>query len=161
METYKYTEIDNDNILLEKIIIDDTNYTIINYENGNKLLKKKVFINITDIDDIINYDLSKSVICNCVINNKEYNKLKYNSILYDIYNLINDGTKIIINTLLNIKTIKKIDKGFSYLDKIGISVQRVDSNKCILEIIKQSIENNIKIFIKIKTINGIIINIIF
>ena len=91
--------------LIESSEINSTSVGL-NYENGNKLLKKKVFINITDIDDIINYDLTKSIICNCVINNKEYNKLKYSSILYEIYNLINDGTKIIIYTLLNIKTIK-------------------------------------------------------
>ena len=159
METYKFIEIDNGDILLEKIIIDDINYTIIDYENGNKLLKKNICINITDIEDIKNYDLGKSIIYNCLIDNKEYNKLKYKSILNEIYNLINDGTKIIKNTLLNIKTIEKNNEGFYYLDNIGISVQGVDSNKCLLEIIKQSIKNKIKLFIKIKTINEIIINI--
>ena len=34
METYKFTKLDNGDILLQKIIIDNTNYTIINKEMG-------------------------------------------------------------------------------------------------------------------------------
>ena len=40
METYKFVELDNGDILLQKIITDSTNYTIINNYNGDKLLKK-------------------------------------------------------------------------------------------------------------------------
>lgn len=40
MKTYKFTKLDNGDILLQKIIIDNTNYTVINRENGDKLLKK-------------------------------------------------------------------------------------------------------------------------
>lgn len=67
-----------------------------------------------------------------------------------IYNIINDGTHIIKNTELNIKTIKKTTDGYYYLNNIGISVQGVDSNKYISEIINQCIENNITITIIIK-----------
>ena len=103
----------------------------------------------------------KSTISECVIDNKEYNKLKYKSILEQIYKLINDGTKIIKNTKLNIKTIKKEDEGFYYLDNIGISVQGIDSNKCLFEIINQCIENEIEISMKIKLIDDTTININF
>ncbi len=159
METYKFTKLDNGDILLQKIIIDNTNYTIINKENGDKLLKKNTHINITDIKDIKDYDFKKSSISECSIDNKEFNKLKYKSILEQIYRLINDGTKIIKNTKLNIKTIKKEDEGFYYLDNIGISVQGVDSNKCLVEIINQCIENEIELSMKIKLIDKITINI--
>jgi hypothetical protein len=47
------------------------------------------------------------------------------------------------------------------LDNIGISVQGVDSNKCLLEIINQCIENEIKLSMKIKLIDDITINISF
>ncbi len=87
--------------------------------------------------------------------------LKYKSILEQIYYIINDGTKIIKNTILNIKTINKNDEGFKYLDNIGISIQGADSNKSLFEIINQSIINEIKIFIKIKLINENIIHINF
>ena len=161
METYKFTKLDNGDILLQKIIIDNTNYTIINKENGDKLLKKITHIDIIDIKDLKDYDFKKSSISECLIDNKELNRLKYKSILEQIYKLINDGTKIIKNTKLNIKTIKKEDEGFYYLENIGISVQGVDSNKCLLEIINQCIENEIKLSMKIKLINEITININF
>jgi len=161
MEIYKFTELDNGDILLHKIIINTINYTIINKENGDKLLKKTAHINITDIKDIKEYDFKKSIILECLLDNKEFSKLEYKSILEQIYKLINDGTRIIKNTKLNIKTLKKEDEGFYYLDNIGISVQGADSNKCLLEIINQCIENEIELSIKIKLINEITIKILF
>lgn len=157
METYKFINLDNGDILLERIIIDNNKYTIINKNNGDILLQKNTFI--TDIKDIQKYNFTKSVITECLIDNNNFTKLKYCSILGEIYNIINDGTKIIINTKLNIKTIIKNDEGFKYLDNIGISVQRVDSNKCLLEIINQCIENKINIYLKIKLIDDILVNI--
>jgi hypothetical protein len=161
MEIYKFTELDNGDILLHKSIINTNNYTIINKENGDKLLKKISHINITDIKAIKDYDFKKSIILECLIDNKEFNKLKYKSILEQIYKLINDGTKIIKNTKLNIKTLKIEDEGFYYLDNIGISVQGAESNKCLLEIINQCIENEIELSMKIKSINEITINLSF
>ena len=157
METYKFINLDNGDILLERIIIDNNKYTIINKNNGDILLQKNTFI--TDIKDIQKYNFTKSVITECLIDNNNFTKLKYCSILGEIYNIINDGTKIIINTKLNIKTIIKNDEGFRYLDIIGISVQRVDSNKCLLEIINQCIENKINIYLKIKLVDDILVNI--
>ena len=159
METYKIRNLDNGDILLQKNIIDNTNYNIIYKENGDILLQKINNINITDIKDIKNYDFKKSIIQITKINNEDFNKLKYKLILEQIYNLIKDGVKIIKNTKLNIKTIKKEDEGFYYLDNIGISIQGVDSNKCLLEIINQCLENQIKLSMKIILINNIIINI--
>jgi hypothetical protein len=153
-----YHKILNSN-LLQKIIIDDVNYTIVNKDNGDKLLKKITNINITDIKDIKTYDFKKSIILECLIDNKNLNKLKYRPILEQIYKYINDGTTIIKNTKLNIKTIKKEDEGYYYLDNLGISIQGVDSNKCLLEIINQCLENRIKLSMKIKMLDGIIIDI--
>ena len=161
MEIYKYTQSNDGDILLQKIIINDGNYTIINKDNGDKLLKKITHINITNIEDIKNYDFLKSLIIECSIYDKEFNKLKYKVILEQIYKLINDGTKIIKNTKLNIKTIKKEDEGFYYLDNVGISIQGVNSNKCLLEIINQCIKNKIGLYMKIKLIDKNTININF
>jgi hypothetical protein len=66
------------------------------------------------------------------LDNDEIIKLKYKSVLENIYKIINDGTKIIKNSKLNIKTIKKLDEEFYYLEDLGISIQGVDSNKCLL-----------------------------
>lgn len=160
-ETYKFITLDNDDILLQKVIIDNKKYTIINKENGDILLKKNIYINITDINDIKNYDFKKSIIYECIIDKKQFNNLKYNSILKHVYNKINDGIKIIKNTLINIKTIKKNDEGFYYLNNLGISFQGIDSNRCLLEIINHCIENKIKLSMKIKLIDEIIINLSF
>lgn len=93
------------------------------------------------------------------INDDTNVKLKYKFILEYIYKLINDGTKIIKNTKLNIKTIKKIDEGFSYIKDLGISIQGVDSNKCLHEIINQCIENHINIILQINLLDNTMINI--
>jgi len=90
--------------LLQKIIIDILNYTILDQNNGDIILKKNAIINVSEIQDIKNYDFKKSSIIQCSINNKEFVKLKYNQIIKQIYELIGDGVKIIINTKLNIKT---------------------------------------------------------
>ena len=79
----------------------------------------------------------------------------------NIYKIINDGTKIIKNSKLNIKTIKKLDEGFYYLEDLGISIQGVDSNKCLLEIINQCVENEISLIMKIKLNDETNININF
>lgn len=145
---------------MQKIIIDILNYTILDQNNGDIILKKNAIINVSEIQDIKNYDFKKSSIIQCSINNKEFVKLKYNQIIKQIYELIGDGVKIIINTKLNIKTIQKENEGFYYLEKLGISVQGVDSNKCLLKIVNQCKKNKFSILLKIKLINNNIINII-
>jgi hypothetical protein len=95
------------------------------------------------------------------LNDDEITKLKYKSILENIYKIINDGIKIIKNSKLNIKTINKLDEGFYYLEDLGISIQGVDSNKCLLEIINQCIENEISLIMKIKLNDETNININF
>ena len=87
---YKVINLENGNILLQKIMIDNTKYTIIDQDNGDKLLIKINQININDINDIKNHCFGK-----CFVNDKELEKLKYKSILVQIYKLIDDGVIII------------------------------------------------------------------
>jgi hypothetical protein len=161
MEVYKFKNLDNGDILLEKVVLDNTNYTIVNKNNGDKILKKITTVNITGINDIKKYDFRKSNILSCLLNDDEITKLKYKSILENIYKIINDGTKIIKNSKLNIKTINKLDEGFYYLEDLGISIQGVDRNKCLLENINQCIENEISLIMKIKLNDETNININF
>jgi len=88
MEVYKFKNLDNGDILLEKVVLDNTNYTIVNKNNGDKFLKKITTVNITDINDIKKYDFRKSNILSCLLNNDEITKLKYKSILENIYIII-------------------------------------------------------------------------
>jgi hypothetical protein len=115
--------------------------------------------NIFPIKDLINYEFGKSIILECLVNDKQITKFKYKSTLCHIYNLINDKIKIIKNTKLNIIMFTKVDNGFYYLDNLGISVQRADSNKSLLEIITQCIENKIKLYMEIQLIDNNIIEI--
>ncbi|ARF10673.1 hypothetical protein Hokovirus_2_200 [Hokovirus HKV1] len=161
MQIYKYNELYNQDILLERIKIDKNTYTMVPLENGNILLKKNISIDINNLENIKNYNFAKSNIIDCSINEIKINKLKYKTILNQIYTIINDGTRIIKNTVLNVKTIKKEDNGFYYLDNIGISVQGVEPNKCITEIINQAKKNNININLSIQLANNMLININF
>ena len=158
---YTFTKLDNEDILLTKMYIDIKKYTIEELENGDKILKRIKSIDIIDINDIKDYEFKKSIILKCFLNNQNITQLKYKAILNNIYNQINDGSKIIKNSCLNVKTIKKTNEGFYYLENIGISIQGSESNKCLHEIVKQCIEKKIKISMQIKLINENIINICF
>jgi hypothetical protein len=161
MEAYKFIKKESGDILLEKTIIDSSNYKIEKQQNGDILLKKIEPIDILDIRDLKHHDLKNSEIIKCLVGNIQVTKLKYKSVLEQIYNIIDDGTKIIKNTTLNIKTKKKEDEGYYYLEDIGISIQGVESNKCILEILNQCVKNKINIVMEIKLFNNNILNIEF
>ena len=139
---------------MSTITIKNTIYNIHKQDNGELLLQPIKQIVINNLDDISQYDFCKSQIILCSINDKLFDKNKYKPILNKIYYLINSGSKIIKNTNLNIETIEKENSGFYYLDKIGISVQGVDANKCIYEIINQCIKNYIKLEMNIKLQNN-------
>jgi hypothetical protein len=159
MEVYNVIQLNNGDILLKKVIIDVTKYNQKIKENGDILFEKINEIVINEFADLNNYNFTNSEIVQCYIDNKNITKLKYKSILTEIYSIIDNGSKIIKKTLLNIETLKKEVDGFYYLENIGISVQGVDSNKCIKEIVNQCICNNISIKMKINLTNGDIIKI--
>jgi len=102
------------------------------------------------LSELRKFDFANSIIIYAKINDIEFDKLKYRSILNYVYSIISDEVVIIKNSLLNIKIGQKDDDGFNYLENLKISVQGVDSNKCIKEIINQCIENEISINLKIQ-----------
>ncbi len=142
---------------METIKINNIDYQIYPQNNGKLILKPLQIIN--NLDDLNMFNFCNSQITYCKINNDNHEIYKYKSILNKIYEIIDDGSKIIRNTCLNIKTIRCTDKGFYYLKKIGISVQGVDANKCLYEIINQCIENNINLKINIKLNDNKLINV--
>lgn len=159
---YKLVRSDNHNFNL--ISIKDF-YNIINLQNGDILLKNKIeeiILDFTKINilRIKEFEFSNSKIISCIINDKKI-KTNYKPIYEHIYYIINDGTQIIKNTSLNIKTYRNDDDGWTYLNTLGISIQNVNSNKAIYEIINQCIINKINLFMKIELLNKNIINISF
>jgi hypothetical protein len=144
-------ELDNDNIIISNI----ANYNI-SFYNGNMILKKipkKI-----NLDDIKKYDFKRSNIIEIYIDNKKIDLCKYKQIIKYLYEKINNINLIKTNTLLNIKDGKFTTDGYNYLDKLGISVQGIDSNKAIKEILNISNICNIKLNIKIRLENNEIIN---
>jgi hypothetical protein len=124
---------------------------LIKYIEESKQTQIKSIIKQKQIDEYFNkYDFTKSIILSCFINDIETEK-KYKPILVYIYKLINHASKIKEKTTLNIVNGKKTDKGFVYLDDLDISIQGVDSNKCLYEILNQCNQNKINIKLQIKT----------
>ena len=138
---------------------DGNQYNIIHQTDGNILLQKINIINITSINDIKKYNFNKSIISKCIVNNDIIYKYKYKYILNYVYNLIDNGAKIIRHTTLNIDTRKREDSGFYYLDDLSISVQGSDANKCLYEICHQCIINKLIIHFDILLDDGNQINI--
>ncbi len=137
--------------------------------NNNELVANFIDDNIIFLKDIIIINneselkniFTNSKIIKCFINGIEFNKLKYNSIIYRLYHLINNTNKIKFYSLLKIIDGEKNINGYKYIKNLNISVQGNDSNKCIKEIFKQSTNNNINIIISIQFHNKKIVNYIF
>lgn len=108
--------------------------------------------NIDNIPSLTNSKIEK-----CDIDDIKIEKLKYHYIIRYIYKQIGDGVHVIKNNSINIKIGEKKDKGFHYIRELGISFQSIESNKAIKEIFNQCKENNIKLYMKIKTLNEIVI----
>ena len=138
----------------------NTEYTIFKKkEDGTLVLKPlyKTVITKNNLEELSKYDFCNSSILIGKINDNNIQKNKYKCILQEMYNIINNGSKIIKYTSLNIDTLKRKDKGYYYLKSLGISIQGVDSNKSLYEICNQSKINNIKLEIKINLNNNDII----
>jgi hypothetical protein len=159
MEIYEKQD-QNDIIILKKLSIDLTKYNVENLENGDKKLIPKVD-EIKSIDEIKQFNFKNSKIIECEVNNYIITITKYKNVLNYVYDVIDNGAKIIKTSILNIDTKKRNDSGYYYLDNLGISVQGVDSNKCMLEIISQCLCYNIKIMMKIQLENNKLVNISF
>ena len=101
--------------------------------------------------------LTNSQILKCKINKNNVERLKYNSILKNVYNLIDDKKDII--NLTNIRIINGLntDCNWNYIEKHNFSYQGRDANITLKEIVSQCINNNIPIKMTIKLKNNKII----
>ena len=115
---------------------------------------------IKDNDDLVleqerllfNENLKGSVIKECKINNKILTITKYNPLLIHLYSQTDKKT-ILKNKSLNILEEEINEKGFKYYEKLGLSIQRVDSIHTLKEIIKFIKILKYKIELKIKLKN--------
>lgn len=135
-------------------------------ENNNIIIKPKIkIVKILNINDFLdNYNAKNfrySKILSCFINNEHKQIYNYLTMLKNLYGLINSGKKIVKNTLLNFETVEIKERGYIFLNNLGISIQPKEAGDILLEIINQSLANKVKIEIiielqeneKIKIIN--------
>ena len=156
-----YYEIENclnGDIILTPINIDLTKYDKQPLDNGKLILKYRNPIEVS-ISELHNYEFKGSSIHKCIINNNITNYTKYRHILNRVYYMIGDGSYIIKNTTLNIKTINRNDSGFIYHPELGISIQGADVTNTLKEILIQCKKNSIQIQLYITLADLIMISI--
>jgi hypothetical protein len=122
--------------------------------NGNLVLTRiNPFI---DEVTLFQQDLLGSKIKECKINNVNHDINKYKKLIVYLYSTTDIET-ILQNTTLNISRQKIHYKGFSYNNKLGLSIQGTDVRKTLKEIINIVNIKNYSIELKIELKNGEII----
>ena len=135
----------NGDILLVKSKLYLADYTWKRQPNGDILLKKVTMVTPDDIDkcDFKGTKIQQAVFKDgTTLINPSFKKL-YEA----VHKQIGDGVQIIKHSILNIKTIEDTEKGFSWYPDLGISVQRVDANKAMKEVVTQCQKNDLEITI--------------
>lgn len=147
---YEKEQIDSNTIVLRKCLIDLEKHCVEMLQNGDIILKGKNEVIL--IDDVNSEDFNFSKIHECLLCEIMVtdNNLNYTSILKKVYQHIGDATKIIKNTTLSIVVSCKTDKGYTYMQDLGISFQRCDANKTLKEIMLQCQKERICIKFQIK-----------
>jgi len=129
------------------------NFPFVKYNGtgGTEFYEKNDYNNLSNFFDLLEIKYNKFQ-----LNIDEFNKNKITKKeIREIENEIKDGFRIIKNTLFkDIKTFKKEDKGYYYLENIGISIRFKNSNDSFNEIINQCEINNIKLYMKIELFDG-------
>ena len=150
MNLYSVVSQTEDEVVFKPFLYDTSKCIIERGDDGTINLKLNTIIEINSIESDRNIDLTHSKIVECRINNEISKILSYRIILIYIYELIGNSTQIMKNTTENIKVGKHTDKGFNFIENLGISFHGNNANKTLKEIIHQCSLNNIQISLKIK-----------
>ena len=159
------TEIDNVSIDIDKknndynVNLKNFNLSeyniIINNNDNNIILIKKNIIYIKDIDELNNFNINKSKIKKCKINDIRCDILKYKNIFLNILNIINDKNKIIysISSKINIDYSEKNknNKQYYYFKELKIYIKNTLSCVYIKEIYKLCNIHDIKLSMHVLT----------
>ena len=93
------------------------------------------------------------------INNVNIKVVSYKQIINSIYREINNVDKILEHTKMSIVQYEKNTSGYKYNKELNISIQGVDANTAILEIVRQCFYNTISCCITIELKDNTMINI--
>jgi hypothetical protein len=132
------------------------NFTIEEKESEEETeVEEKIENEVEDKQIKFKESLTGSKILECSINRVIFNKLKYMTILIEIYKLADIET-IIKNTTFNVKKEKFLLNGYSWYEDIKLSIQGKDSNDTFKEIIRMiellRVNFEIKILLKNKEV---------
>jgi len=137
-----------------RIIIKNINNYSIKIDNNTMIITRNESdqnINYITYDELIRTNLKNSKIISVLIDDQLIpNITKYNKLIIYIYRTFLLKDTIINNTLLNISQHEINDKGFTYYNDLGLSIQGTEAKKSLREIINQITKNNQRIEIKIK-----------
>lgn len=139
----------NDKIVVKPIEIDLDKYIIDrDSETGLITYKKIKEVYVSKLDDLNEIDLTFSKIIECKINEEDVDILSYRPLLIHIYRLIEDGVKIIralpvTNNDIKIGMFK--EKGYTFLEDLGISFHGKNAHNTMKEILLQCDFNKINI----------------
>ncbi len=111
----------------------------------------KVFVEISNVKQLKPHNLTGAKVISCVVGNNQAEKTTWSNSIRTLYKQIADGTKIIKNSILPIKTVRKVDEGFTFIKDLGISVCVKKTRKNLVkEIIKQAKDNNLTVRMEIE-----------
>ncbi len=136
----------------------------VNQDNNPKPTEvPKKLVEISDINQLKYHNLTGAKVLSCVIEDKPIEKTTWSNSIRTLYKQIADGARIIKDSILEIKTVRKVDKGFTFIKDLGISVRVKELRKnFVREIFTQAKANNLSVCIKIQLANGtgLIVNIV-
>jgi hypothetical protein len=117
------------------------------------------YIDFTNIDQLAYADFKDSKIINTKFNFSDISFLSHRNLLEFIYNKINDGVKIIKNSVIPIKTVKTNDSEFVYIDTLGIGYAANFESIQLREIFNQCKHNFFTLNITMELKDGSLIKI--
>lgn len=121
--------------------------------------QKCTYIDLTNIDQLDYIDFKDSKIINTKFHFCEILFSSHKNLLEFTYNKINDGVKIIRNSVIPIKTVKTDDPEFVYIDTLGIGYAANFESIQLREIFNQCKHNFLTLNITIELNDGSIIKI--
>ncbi len=122
----------------------------------------KKLVEISDINQLKYHNLTGAKVLSCVIEDNPIEKTTWSNSIRTLYKQIADGARIIKDSILEIKTVRKVDEGFTFIKDLGISVRVKELRKnFVREIFTQAKANNLSVRMEIQLANGtgLVINI--
>jgi hypothetical protein len=128
----------------------------------NLIKEPEFFVHIPDVYYLKYHNLTGAKVLSCVIEGTPIEKTTWSNTIRTLYKQIADGARIIKDSILEIKTVRKVDEGFTFIKDLGISVRVKELRKnFVREIFTQAKANNLSVCMKIELTNGtgLVINI--